>query len=254
MEQQQELAPTAPAVSSFMTRAANVFSAPGELYKEVADAPVQTSSWAVPYVVSLIIAVLVTFSLFYNNTLRQQVYDMQQEGMKKAVAEGKMTQEQMDRAVQGMESSGPVLFMVIGGGLAIITLSIMFFGGALAVWLVAKFVMKFEGNYNKMMEVYGLATLVGILGAVIYILMINLFDTMHATPGLGLMIMNSFDPENVSHRLMAGINVFTLWQTAVLGIGLACVSRKTIGFGLGISFGLWVLWLIISAALNFGVR
>ncbi len=254
MEQEQRLAATPPAVSSFMTRATNVFSSPGELYAEVAGAPVQTSSWSVPYILSLLLTALVTFSLFYNTTLRQQIIDMQQESMRKSVAEGRMTQEQMDRTLQGMESGGTVIFMVFGAGTGMVVMSLMFFGGTLVVWLVTKIVMKFQGSYKKMLEVFGLSTLIGVLGTIVYILMMNFFNTMHASPGLALLLMNSFDPASFSHRLMAQVNVFTLWQTAVLGIGMARIAGKTAGTGVGIALVLWFVWVIASSAMNFGMR
>src|SRR5207247_596596 len=170
MDQEQpvnaESLPNSPSVSSLLSRATDVFAAPGDLYSEVADAPVQRSSWLVPYALSMILAILITFSFYNNASLRQQIFDMQEQGMKKAVAEGKMTQEQYDTMSERMESSGPVMFMLIGGGSAVVIFTVVFFGATLIVWLVARFALKFTGSYGKMLEVYGLATIIGLLGAI----------------------------------------------------------------------------------------
>ena len=174
--------------------------------------------------------------------------------MKKAVAEGKMTQEQFDQVSERIESTGPVMFMLIGSGFAIVSLTAMFFCGTLVVWLAAKFGMKFTGTYGKMLEVYGLASLIGLLGSIVALLLMNVFDSMHATPGCGMLLMNSFDPTSTIHRLLASINVFTMWQVAVLGVGVAKVSRSTIGKGVGIVFGLWTLWVILSSVMGWGLR
>src|ERR1041385_37183 len=233
MDQTQPVTET-PAVTSFMTRVTNVFSSPGELYTEVASAPSQTTSWLVPLLCSLILGIVFTFALYNNPVLRQQIYDVQEEGMRKAVAQGQMTQEQMDTASERMESSGPAMFMLIGGGSTVVILAISFFGASLVLWLSAKFILKFNGSYKKMLEVFGLAAMVGVLGSVITLLMMKMLNSMHATPGGALLIMDSFDRGNMGHKLLASVNIFTLWQTGIIGIGLSKLSGKSTGTTLGL--------------------
>ena len=69
MEQQDTPTATTPAPTSFGTRIMNVFSAPSELYAEVAAMPVQRSSWLVPYVLSMILVLFFTFALYNNESL-----------------------------------------------------------------------------------------------------------------------------------------------------------------------------------------
>lgn len=258
MDQEQpvtaETLPESPSASSLLSRATDVFAAPGDLYAEVADVPVQKSSWLVPYVLSIILAIVITFSFYNNASLRQQIFDMQEQAMKKGVAEGKMTQEQYDQMSERMESTGPVMFTVIGGGTAVVFVTAIFFGATLVIWLVARFWLKFTGAYAKMLEVYGLASIIGLLGSLASVLLMNVFDSMHATPGGGLLLMSSFDQTNISHRFLASINIFTLWQVGVLGIGVAKVSRAAAGKGLGMLFSLWLVWTILSSLMGWGVR
>lgn len=258
MDQQQAIsspeAISQPTVSTFLSRAADVFSAPGEVYAEVAAAPVQTTSWLLPWLFSLIMGIVFTFALYNNALLRQQIYDMQSDGMKASVAQGKMTQEQFDRATEAMESSGPALFMMIGGGGAVVSLSAIFFGASLAFWLVAKFALGFAGSYSKALEVFGLASLIGLLGSIVTLLMMNVFNSFYAQPAPSLLVMDTFDHSNKLHRLFSSLNVFTIWQVAVLGIGIGKISRKTAGAGIGIAFALWGLWVIVSVSFGWGMR
>lgn len=255
MEQEQPVSSNAtPTVSSFVSRVTDVFTAPGDVYAEVAEAPVQTSSWVLPWVISLLLAIGFTYALYNNATLRQQIFEMQERGMKEKVAEGKMTQDQYDRFSEGMESSGPVMFMLFGAGSQIIFISVVVFGVTLVFWIVAKFGLKFTGSYTKMLEVYGLASVIGILGSIITLLMMNLFDSFYAGPSASMAMLGSFDATNKVHRLLASLNVFTLWQVAVLGIGTAKVSRKSVGAGMGIAFGLWAAWAILSSLMGWGMR
>jgi hypothetical protein len=228
----------------------NVFLAPSELYTEVAATPVQTSSWLIPYVVLLLLAFVSTYAVWTNPTLRQQIYSMQEKGMAKAVEQGKMTQEQMDRASEQIENSGVVLFMAFGAGFQLLAISAMLFLGSLLFWVGAKVVMKFTGAYNKILEVVGLASLIGILGAVVTVMLMYLMGSITATPGGGILLGESFDPLNKAHKLIAALNIFTLWEIGLVGFGLAKVSGKSAGPGLAVAFGLWALWTICIAMIG----
>jgi hypothetical protein len=238
--------------TSFMTRASGIFSSPGEVFKDVAAAPVQTSSWLLPMIVSFLITALFTFALFNNESLRQQVLEPQTQKMQKQVDEGKMTQEQFDKATQMMQS--PVMFFAFGIIGSFIFVAAAFFCAPLVLWLAAKMLFKSPVSYKKMLEVFGLSSLVGILGAIVTLLMMNLFDSVHATPGGSLLVMRNFDQENMAHKLLASVTVFGLWQTALVGIGMAHVSGKAVKSGMSVAFGLWALWAIVSSLLGLSMR
>jgi hypothetical protein len=137
--------------------------------------------------------------------------------------------------------------MMFGAGFQIVAISAMFFLGSLLFWVAAKAVMKFSGGYAKVLEVVGLASCVGILGTIITIMLMNVMNSMTATPGGGLLLGESFDPLNKGHKLLAALNIFTLWEMGLIGLGLAKISGKSIGQGLMIAFGLWALWTVCFA-------
>ena len=244
MDQQESTAK----ISSFMSRATGVFASPGDVFQEVASAPVQTSSWLLPYLLSLVIVVVFTVVLSGNPSLRQQILEPQQQKMQKAVDEGKMSQEKYDQAVAMMES--PAMFYAIGIGSTLVIVSLAVFGAPLAIWLAAKLILKASAPYKKMLEVYGLTTLIGVLGAIVTLLLMHVFDSVHASLGGGLLVMNHFDPENLGHKLLASISVFGLWQTALVGMGIAGVTGKPASTGMGLAFGLFAAWVILSSALG----
>jgi len=239
-----------------MTRATNVFAAPGELYAGLASTPPQTTSWLVPFLISIALAFVFTFALYNNPSLRQQIYDIQGRAFQKAVDEGKMPQERADQMREGMENSGPLMFMLFGGGSAIVGIAMMFFGASLILWLIVKFGLKSPAGYPKILEVFGLASLISIFGSIVTLIMMNLFNTMYATPGGGLLVMGSFDPMNTGHKLLGALNVFTIWQAVILGIGVGKISGKSsgTGIGIGITIGLWGVLAVASTLLGLGMR
>lgn len=252
MEEQSSTLSQPASVSSFMARAAGVFTSPGEVFKEVATAPVQTSSWLLPFIFSLLVAVLFTYALFNNSSLRQQILEPQQQKMQKQVEEGKMTQEQFDRASTFMES--PTMFFAFGVIGSVVFISLATFGAPLVIWLAVKLLLKSPVSYKKMLELYGLTCLIGILGAIITLLLMHLFDSVHASLGGSLLVMHGFDQDNMGHKLLASLGVFSLWQTALVGLGVASVSGKPVKTGMGLAFGLWAVWVILSSLLGWGVR
>jgi hypothetical protein len=251
MENTSSTMPETVQVSSFMTRATNVFMSPGELYSEVASAPVQNSSWVIPYILLAIMGVLMTMAIFSNETLKDQIMKPQREAIQKQVAEGKMTQEQADAAESFMK---PGMFMAIGAAGAIGVVSVTMFLIPLVLLLAAKMILTYSGVYKKMLETYGLATLIGLLGALVSLLMMYSMDSMYAQPSGAFFIKDVFEPGNFGHNVLASMNIFSIWQTAVLGIGVSKISGSSTGKSMAVVFGLWILWVCVSSALGWGAR
>ncbi|HUN66085.1 MAG TPA: hypothetical protein VMW43_08270 [Bacteroidota bacterium] len=247
--QPQTVAPT-----SFMTRAVNVFTAPGELFSEISVAPPRTSSWLIPYILMLVMAVLATYAILSNPALRQQIFDIQERAMKEKVASGQLTQQQFDQISSSMESSGPVLFLIFGAGGQILLVSATLFGLPLLLMLITRLGLKTPVGYGKLLESFGLTTLIGLLGTIITILLMNLLNTIYATPGPVLAFLGSYDPLKTGDRLIGSVNIFTLWETGVLGIAVSRLTGKSAGTGLGLMYLLWALWVVLVALTGFGMK
>ncbi len=243
-----------PQTTSLMDRITNVFASPSELFTEVAANKVQTSSWLVPLILSILMGLFIVVALYFNESLRSQIFDKQAEKMQELVVQGKMTQEQYDQYVNGMRQSGPVMFVAIGGGSAVIMTAIIFFAATLIFWLVAKIGLKFSGSYTKMLEVFGLTSMIGFLGSIVTVIMMYVFDSMTATPSGAILIFQDFDVNNKLHLMLAQLNVFTIWQMGILGIGISKISNKSLGAGLGVAYGLWILWILASVMFGLGMR
>ena len=231
-----------------MERAVDIFSSPGTVYGEVAALPVQSSSWVIPFLLTILIGIVSNIAILTNPILRAQAMEPQMQAMQERVDQGKMTQEQADQAKDMMGSS--TFVMVIGIVTSVVMLSIMVFAGALVFWLAVKFVYKVPVGYKKMLEVYGLPLMIGVLGGILTLLMIYLFNSIYANPSGSLFVMENFSRKNTVHMLLASLNVFSIWQMVVLGIGLSKVSNKSTGSGVGMAVGLWIVWIVIMVLLG----
>ena len=65
--------------------------------------------------------------------------------------------------------------------------------------------------------------------------------------------MSQYDTANHFHKLLSTLNIFSIWQAAVIGLGIAKLSDKSVGTGLGISFALWAVWIVIQVFSGLGM-
>jgi hypothetical protein len=82
------------------------------------------------------------------------------------------------------------------------------------------------------------------------LILINVMNSMTATPSAGLLLGESFDMMNKGHRLLGSLNVFTLWQFGVFGVGIAKVAGKSVGTGMLVSYGVWAAGILLIVALS----
>ncbi len=221
----------------------NSFTSPSEAYEKLRGTEPKATLWLVPLLVTFALAVLFVFMLSSNQTFRTQITDTQTKAMQKRVDQGKMTQDQFEKAQEGMEKMSS-LFLVFGIVGSAVVLAFAYFGGALFLWLGGKMILKSTAGYGKNLEIYGVASWIGVLATVVTILMANALNSMYATPSLSIAVYSTFDPLNPMHRFLSSIEFFGIWQWAVIGIGLAKTSGKPVGTAVGVSLGLYVLLIL----------
>jgi hypothetical protein len=236
--------------TSFTSILANVFASPGEAFAGLVGKPVQHSRWLVPFIISALLVVGVVALMFTNETFREQMQTAQVAQMDKAVDEGRMTREQADMAMEQMGSGGGTMFIVFGGIFGSIFVLLAYVIGALFLWLGAKIVLKSTESYGRHLEVYGIASWIGVVGTVITIVMMLALDSIYATPSAGLAVYDSFDSANTTHRLMRALDIFGAWQALVAGIGISKVAGKDSTMGIVVAVVLWLAWVGISVALG----
>lgn len=241
MEEQQAAAET----PSLGTRIMNVFASPGEAFDGIATMESKTSLWLIPMLVAMALTVFASFVISSNETLKGQIIEMTSKQFQKAVDEGTMSQAQADQQTEGMQRAG-TLFAVFGSIAGIVGIALLYFLGSLLLWLLGKFALKASHGYSAYLAMYGTASWIAVLGSPVIVLMMVGLNSLYATPSAALAIYTEYDTLNMSHRLLAKLDLFSIWQAVVVGIGLSKLTGKSAGIGMGISFGLLILWDVIS--------
>ncbi len=236
---------------SFTDKLMNVFSAPGELFDDVAKSEKNNSNWAIPLVLAIITGVIFVFVAFSQPPIQDQLREQTEKSFAKQVTAGKMTQDQVDQAMSRVPSPGSPVYMAFGAvGVAFVTAAVLF-GFSLVFWLTGKWVFKSQVGYGKVLEVVGLSTYVSVLGGIITLLLVVAMGSLYATPSLALAVSH-YDPSNKVDKVLSAVNLLTFWYLAVIAVGLGKVFPVTTTKALTVVGVLWVAWTAISVALNIG--
>lgn len=226
----------------------NIYATPGDVFDEVVAAKPCTANWLVPMLFLCVISVTAVLVLFSQPAILQQVRDQQERVFQKQVAAGKMTEAQAEQARKFMEGFGPNMMRITGSIGAVVGGFAWLFLVALVLWLLGRWAFKVDFPYLKAVEVVGLANMVACLGAIATTLLAVARGNMAMTVGPALFIRD-FDPTNKIQLLLASLNVMTLWQIAVLSLGLAKLSRVSFAKA---ALGLYGLWATSRALIIFG--
>ena len=221
MEEQQPLSP-APSIGSTIV---NVFAAPADAFTNLNATESKPSLWILPLLVSIAAVLMMIIVGFTNQSLKSQRLEATRTTLEQRVIDNKMTQEQLDQTMDGMEKGGGIVLAIQIVVVAII-FSIVFFLSALLLWLGSKTILKLPVGYGKILELSGIATWIGVLGIFFQTLMMIGLDSIYAQPNPAIFFYQNFDITNSTHKALATINFFGIWQTIIIGIGLKKWSNK----------------------------
>jgi hypothetical protein len=244
-----------PAATSLLSRLMNVFAVPGEVFEEVKASAHSAGNWLAPALLGALVGVIAVFIALSQPAIEQQIREQQEQAlekqMDKLVKTGQITRQQADQQKAVAEKFMGPTFMKISGAVASVVWSFArVFLWALVLWLLGMWVLRVRFGYLKAAEIAGLAGMIGILGTLAKLLLQVNFSNMMSSPSLA-MAVKEFDPKNPWHLVLAGLNVFDLWELVVLALGLARLAAVPFVRAALPVFGVWMLWssaMIVFAA------
>jgi uncharacterized membrane protein len=240
--------PEATVEMSWSDKFVSILSSPSEAYQQIVSSEPKSSNWGLPAVGTLLMMVLFMFVVFNQAPIQDQMHDNQLKAMQKQVADGQMTQEQMERAVEFMPKPGSPMWMIFGSVMMVLVVFASLFGFSLVYWVIGKLAFKSTAPYMKICEVYGLGMFIMAVSSLIGMVFVVAMESIYAGANLTLFI-GEVDPLNKTHMFLNSVNLFTLWQYAVVGIGLSKLWSVSTGKGISVSLGVWLVWTVV---LNYG--
>lgn len=217
----------------------NVFASPGEVFAEVKAGPPCAANWLAPVLLFIVVGWLGAWLVLSQESIKHQLSDIQDRALQKQVESGRMTKDQVEQAREAAEKFG-MIQKVIGGAVGPV------FGGfatlfwwAFLVWLVGAVILKRSFTFMQATEMVGLASMIGVLGAVVKTLLIVIMGSMFAGVNLA-MLLKEFDALNTWHGVLAMVDLFALWSLALRAVGLARLSGISLGRAGVVLFALWL--------------
>ncbi len=222
----------------------NIFAAPGELFDNVRLTGKTTRNWLVPMLLFILIAVLLNQLILTNPSLVDQMASLMTKSIDEAVAQGKMTAEQAEKATEFMRPDSMIFRIQSAVGVTLVT-PVALFLLSLVYWLLGKWGMNASAPYMKVVEVVGLTFYISILETVATTLLQYGMDSLFAGPNLALFVSN-YDLQNKLHMALSKANVFTIWDLTVVSIGLSKLFQRHLPKVLVLVFALWIVWSVFT--------
>ncbi|MDQ3021933.1 MAG: YIP1 family protein [Bacteroidota bacterium] len=225
---------------------AGVFSSPGETFETIANSP-KKNYWIIPVLISVVVGLISTFLFFQDAELVNKTMDKQKEKMRERfeqnVKEGKMTKEDVDKAMESMDPKGNFA-KIIGFSFAAAGPFIILFILSLIYFIILK-VMKAEIDYSQILNVVGLSMLIATVGGLLGIVISILKGDMSSV-GLGLLLSEATVGEKV-YTLLNKLDVFSIWFYIVVAIGLSKVARIDMIRSASIVFGIFIVYAVVTS-------
>lgn len=230
----------------------NLLTSPSELFSTVVKGENRASNYFVPIIASIIAGIIFIFIVFSQPSIQYQQQEMQNNAMQQMVADGKMTAEQFESAVENNPAKpGSPMFMVFGSiGILIGSFAILFLL-VLILWIVGKIAFSSQAKYLKTTEVVGLSSYVTVIGSFVTLIFVLGFDSLFAGPNLAIFV-NEFDIKNKIHLLLKSIDILMIWYLYILSIGLSALWETNKIKSVATVFSLWGIYLLIT--IYFGMK
>ena len=239
----EEQAPSAPTIS-FSDIIINVFASPSEAFEGLRTSPVRATVWVVPLILLILLSSGSQYLMNSNESLKAQSQETMRQVYQRQVESKRMTQEQADQTMERMEGMGGVMIAVRIVGTTIFFV-VVFFLAALVLWPLGKLSLKATASYGKYLELWGASQWISILGIVVTMGLVLGLNSIYASPSAALAVYSTYDLFSSTHRILSLLNLFSIWQFLLVGIGLSTYAQKPLPVGIGLAMGLWLIWTAI---------
>jgi hypothetical protein len=221
-----------------VSRAIGIIFSPGQTFAKALEVP---SPWGILFLVALVVG-LVSAAPYFTESGQQAMLDAQIQA-----AERFTGQPLPDEAIAAMEARPSTLSIVFAfvGQFIFMPIAALFFGGLF--WGLFNAVLGGTASFKHVLTVVSHGMVILALGTVISfpIMLMQGAISMTGPFNLGALVP-MLDETSFVARLLGAMNVFTIWQTIVVAIGLAVLYKRKAG---SIATGLLLAYVLFTAVL-----
>jgi hypothetical protein len=222
----------------------NVLPAPGEVFQQIKERPVNHANWVLPALIWTVIGVVAVWLMFSVESFRYEIRKQQEKQIQQQIEKGKIPREQGEAFIANppswMMTVAKVSAMV---ATAIMAVSVPFFWG-LIIWFLSSVVYKADVEYMKAVEAAGLASVIYILATVVAsLLSIAMGKMTLLSPAY---FIENFDMTNRNHMILAAINPFYLWYAVVVAVSISVLANVSVWRPLTWCLVIWVAFRALA--------
>ncbi len=237
MEDQVAAAPEAASLEPwpFPRRVIAAFTSPRALFERLAQRP----SWFAPLALLLVLVALYIVILWNPVMLPESLAKAEESGPGSAAAE------------QFMTTVGRIIIPCF----AIVTTAIVMFLYSWFVQLVGGFMLGGTLSYRQALSIVTHASMVGLPGFLLRIPLALISKSSQVTVGPGMLFPAAQAEGFGGHFLSAflgGLDLFSLWSTALIALGVSVVARVPSGKANAGIWGLFAVGLFVGALIAGG--
>jgi len=193
---------------SFLQRLINIFAAPSKAFQALVQRPV----WVAPVVLIAVYAAVLNFAVMETKSgeaaLRLEIQD--------SPRAANMPPEAMETAL-GFGKAMAVVGSLVG-------VPLITFAGAGIVYLLFSIVLGGEATYKQTLSIWSHAGLIGLLGGLVQTTMILVKGSFKSSTSLAA-FLPFLEESSFVYKVFQGLDLFLLWQLAVLSIGMGIMNR-----------------------------
>ncbi len=221
----------AQAPMSFPARLAGIYTAPSRVFEELRQRP----SWLAALLAVTLAVMAFQTILLWSDTGEMVVRQQIQEAL------DRRGQELPPEAVDGQVN----VYRYLGPGSTLVMVPLMTLALSGLVYLIFMVALGGEGTFKQVFSAYAHSSLIGILGSAVGTSMVFLKGNTKSTTSAAA-FLPFLEEDSFVYRFCQGLDLFVIWQLAVLSIGMGIIGRmSTRKSATAIFTAYLVIWLLI---------
>lgn len=219
-----------------VSRIVGIFTSPRAVMEDIVAHP----NWLIPLIIVLMLGMTNAY-LFTDLGM--------QAGIEQVRNNPKMTQEQIDVATKAMQErmASPWRYVGIVAAPIFIVVACLLIAG---VFLFSgNVLLGGEAKFKTIFSVVSWSSLIGVLAAAVNVPIMLAKQSLEEATSLSV-LLSPDDKNTFLYKLLSKVEIFTIWEIAVMGIGLAVAYKFSTGKATGIVVAWWLIYVLISVGLS----
>jgi hypothetical protein len=217
-----------------MKKILGIFFSPKEVFVKLNDKP----DWIVPVVVTILVSLIFTMIVLPRVIVPEQT--------KRIMEMDRLTEAQKERATGRLEGAQPYITTPIG--IIVFSFILIFIKSGILFLIFSLFGEKTV--FKKVLAIVSYSFLIGVPEVILKTSLMLIKGSTRVYTGLALLATN-LDIKSPIFRLLARIDIFTIWHLCLISLGLAVIYKINNKKSFAIVFGLWLLWILLQFGLAF---